>query len=137
MKNSIIMRFLAFFAALLILTGCTKENLLVPQQDKSFKAPEPEYPVYDYGIIKGLLTPVPYSAAIKVYNNNGFSRDYKAEPGGEFKIINLPADTYNLQIAYVIQKAEYTYTGYFDIWRVSVKEGELTNLGIIELPWSY
>ena len=60
----------------------------------------------------------------------------KCSPGanGAFKIVNLPADSFNLLIVYTFQSGELNYNGTYDIFSILVKDGEATEPGVINLP---
>lgn len=139
MKSTYLLRLMSLIIAVAVLAGCSKDDQLAPNAsntEKMVKAP-PVWPIYNYGFITGQLSPVPVFSAIKVYNNEGFSIEYRPGTDGSIKIINLPADTYNLMIVYTIQKGELNYNGTHEIFRIPVKDGEATELGVINLPWSF
>lgn len=141
MKKLITIGLSSIWMASMIFSACTKEQLPVPQQssqaDKSFIDPGSGAPVYNYGTLKGVLSPAPYSADIKIYNNKGLSLRVIVQENGTFKVNNLPGDVYDMRILYTVQRGENYYTLYHYITNMVVKDGEVTDLGVIYLPWIY
>lgn len=141
MKTTII-RLFSFILAFAIFAGCSKERITDTNpgdaKAKISKSQENAGPIYNYGSIKGRLNPAPSTVYIKAYSMNGFSVKNEPDPTGTFTINDLPPDIYNLHIVYVIERGEYSYTAYYDVWEVAVKgAGEVTEVGVINLPWNF
>jgi hypothetical protein len=140
MKTTTLLRAFAFFIALAIFAGCTKDNLSVPANDnfaKSIKISETDLPVADVGSIKGTLYPAPSIVSIRVYNDAGFSVVNKPNADGSFLVEYLSPGLYNMSISYVVQNPENTYSTSFDVWGIEVEAGTVTSLGVVTLPWTY
>ncbi len=121
--------------AVTIITSCSKDDQLVPQQanssDKMIKTP----PIYTGGYITGKFVPAPDICLITVSNNEGFSKEYVPGIDGSFKITGVPQGIYDLMVSYsFVQEGEQTKTYYLEILRVSVIEDQATELGLINLP---
>jgi hypothetical protein len=140
MKTNNFLRVLAVLASIIILAGCTKDSQITRNSTtvaKSVKLPT-EFPVYiNTGMMKGSLYPVPTAASLKVYNEKGNSIEWKPFSDGTFNIQNLPPDLYSIQIAYLVKQAEFSYWAYYQVDGVIVQANETTELGVINLPWSY
>lgn len=136
MKSSYLIRLMSLIIAVAILAGCSKDKQLVPNAANTNEVMVKARPIPTGGFLTGYLAPVPLSASIKVYNDN-FSKEYIPGVDGAFKIVNLPPDSYNLWIRYVVQNGESTRSYYLEIFSVPVKENEVTELGIIILPEIY
>lgn len=134
MKSTYLIRLMSLIIAVAVLAGCSKDDQLVSNaantNDIMVKAP----PIYTGGFITGQFIPAPESCLIKVYNDEGFSKEYIPVPDGSFKIAGLPPDYYNLMISYEFSNGEEMKTYYLEIFRVPVKEDEATELGLINLP---
>lgn len=134
MKSTYLIRLMSLIIAVAVLAGCSKDDQLVSNaantSDKMVKTP----PIYTGGFITGQFIPAPDYAVIKVYNNEGYSREFISGAEGRFKIPGLPADIYNLMITYQFYDGVVTRTYNLEIIRVPVKEDEVTELGFINLP---
>lgn len=134
MKSTYLMRLMSLIIAVAVLAGCSKDDQLVSNaantNDIMVKAP----PIYTGGAISGQFIPAPETCLIRVYNDEGFSKEYIPLENGQFRIPGLPPDVYNLMIAYEFNNGEEMKTYYLEIFRVPVKEDEATELGFINLP---
>lgn len=134
MKSTYLLKLLSLIIAVAVMAGCSKDNQLVPNAanttDKMVKTP----PIYTGGYITGQFIPAPDASVIKVYNNEGFTKEYIPGSDGIFKIVGLPPDVYDLMISYDFSNGEEIKTYYLEIHRVPVKEDEVTELGFINLP---
>lgn len=134
MKSTYLVRLMSLIIAVALLAGCSKDDQLVSnaanKSDIMVKTP----PIYTGGYITGQFYPVPLSSVIKVNNNDGFTKDYIAGPDGTFKLTGLPPDVYDLMIHYDLPYGEGVRSYYFEIVRVPVKEDEVTELGLVNLP---
>jgi hypothetical protein len=133
------MKLLATIGVLALLGSCSRDRDLVQQTSNSFMAKKPvaEFPVNNFGYIKGTLYPTPAAATIKVYNAEGYSSGFEVQKDGGFFIDNIPAGVYQLQINYLVQRAEFSYWAVLDMDRVVVSEKEVTELGVVALPWTF
>jgi hypothetical protein len=140
MKTKNILQIIAFLAAFAFMTGCTKDSQLRGDDNayaKSVKMPS-EFPVYNnVGYIKGSLSPVPSAVSMKIFNEKGFSVGNNPATDGTFFVQNLPPDVYSMQIAYLVNQAGTSYWAYYQIDRILVRANEVTELGVITLPWNF
>lgn len=121
--------------AVTIITGCSKDEQLVPQQTNSSDKMIKALPFLTGGVITGMFTPAPDYCLINVSNNQGFSKDFIPGIDGAFKITGLTPGTYDLMVSYAFfLEGEPMKTYYLDILGVSVNEDRVTELGIINLP---
>jgi uncharacterized lipoprotein YajG len=138
MKTSNLMKLLALISALFLMVSCSKDKQLPPDNAVMAKKVIPElFPSPGTGSIKGFLTPTPQEALIQAYNNSGFIVGVKMEPNGSFIIDNLPEGTYQVYVAYLTGRADFSFWTYHEIPGVAVLPGETTSMGEIVLPWAY
>lgn len=133
MKSTYLVRLMSLFMALALWTGCSKDGQLVPNPgsdaDIMVKAP----PIYTGGHIKGQLYPAPDYALIKVFNDE-FSVSSPVTTDGYFRVVFVPEGVYTIGITYEIENGDVTYHGTLEIDRVGVKGGEVTEMGLINIP---
>ncbi len=137
MKTSIYMRLLVLLSALVLMAGCSKDKQVLNNNIMAKDRITSEIAEFNYGVIQGVMKPVPVMAAVKAINESGVSVNGSISETGTFLISNLPADIYTVRIAYYIQNGEYGGWNYYDVPRIQVKTGEVTQLDPIKLPWSY
>ncbi len=141
MKNNRFTPLFALFFVLALLTSCAKDTQNRNSGDSSVtKDPangSPQIPVYNYGIMKGILSPMPSYASITVSNDLGYSVQNTPAADGTFFISKLHPAVYNVRIAYSITAIGYNNNNnihYYDIMGINVTTGTVTDLGTINLP---
>lgn len=134
MKNIFNMRILTILIASAIFVSCSKENLYLGKSSETISTSKMG-PVYNYGGISGTLTPVPYYAALKIYNDEqNFGTYCLPDPSGNFKITTLFPGIYRIIVIYIPEKSPTGEFMYFEIPRIVVEPGIVTELGEIKLP---
>jgi len=135
MKTTILPRLFTMLFASAIFFGCSKEQLPVNSKSNETISSGKMGPVYNAGVITGLLSPAPAAAEIKVYNDDGsFSIAITPSPDGRFWIDNIPEGLYHLYISYIPGGSPADYYFYFKVPNVKVIQGNVTDLGKIILP---
>lgn len=125
-----------FLAAFLPLASCQKEVNLPANYAKAVKLPG-EPPAYPMGSVKGFTYPVSQEASLKIYNEDGASFSGSVNKDGTFLLENIPAGSYQLVIYYLVNRAENYYYTQYEAGVVRVTENEVSELGQINLPWTY
>ncbi|HEY6064382.1 MAG TPA: carboxypeptidase-like regulatory domain-containing protein [Chitinophagaceae bacterium] len=138
MKNkTFILRILIIFIASAVFISCSKEKLYLGKSNETVSAAK-MFPVYNYGGISGTLSPAPYYAALKVYNDEGnFGTSCFADVDGNFKITGLYPGNHHIMVVYIPNFPGNPPVGeyrYFEIPRITVEPGMVTELGVIPLP---
>ena len=137
MKHVLSVHTILLFLITAALIACTKDDLSVTSQENVAVSQLPQNntarpnPAY-FGLISGVLDPVPIKASIVAYNDNFLSEETITDPDGAFKIGDLPPGAYTLLISYVPVSFSTYLT--FEVYKITVLPGTLTDLGIINLP---
>ena len=137
MKNINFLRVFTIFIASAIFFSCSKEKIYPGKSNETIGSAKMG-PVYNYGGISGTLSPAPYYAALKIYNDEeNFGTSCFADLDGNFKIAGLVPGNYHIIVVYIPNVPGTAPVGeyrYFEIPGITVEPGMVTELGIIPLP---
>jgi hypothetical protein len=136
MKNIKFFPILFIGIASLFFFSCSKEKFTLSNSGANETISTSKMvPIYNYGGISGTLTPVPYYAALKIYNDEqNFGTYCLPDPSGNFKITTLFPGIYRIIVIYIPEKSPTGESMYFEIPRIVVEPGVVTELGEIKLP---
>jgi hypothetical protein len=141
MKKNISLLSLSLLLSGILLISCTKDSPAIGNQDAgtvtinttgNTNNNSARVNPAKLGIISGVLNPVPLKASITAYNDHFVSEETTMNQDGTFKLNNLPADGYILQIRYVpVTGLDYLT---FEVYKIIVVAGQNTDVGVITLP---
>ena len=133
MKNIVFPRILKIFIASVIFISCSKEELTVSNSVEA-KGGGITYPVH-FGGMTGKLSPVPFYAGLKIYNDEqGSVTTATPDAMGRFTVTDLYPGTYRILITYVPMGAPPDDYRNFEVRGIIVQSDMVTDVGEIILP---